>query len=137
MIVDRSHFSNVPRPARGHKHSAWQVNRFGGTAGLASRGVVLAPTAQFIPAAHEEAIVARISVKSDDARSRVTVSGPLQARDLRRLERACGPALEKKQMALELRLRGVEQMDAAARAFLNRLVDRGASIVQLPSSSQP
>jgi hypothetical protein len=86
----------------------------------------------------KEGRVARISVKTIDARSRVTVTGSLLARDLRRLERACGPALERRHVSLELRLGGVHRMDGAARAFLQRLLDRGARIVNsTPSRTRP
>lgn len=74
--------------------------------------------------------MARISVKTIGAWSQVTVTGTLLARDLRRLERACGPALERKDVALELRIGGVSRMDRAARAFLDRLRDRGARLVR-------
>lgn len=73
--------------------------------------------------------MARISVRARGDRSRVSVSGCLEAADLRRLERACGPALERRDMALELRLTRVSAMDAAARAFIRRLVQRGAIVV--------
>ncbi len=84
--------------------------------------------------------MARISVKHVDGRSCVTVSGQLSAADLRRLERACGAALEHKRVELELQLSQVSSMDAAARAFVQRLVDRGAILVDScsgPSRTRP
>lgn len=47
------------------------------------------------------------------------------AADLRRLERACGPTLEHREIPLEIRLRG-EVMDDVSRLFVTRLVRRGA-----------
>lgn len=58
----------------------------------------------------------------------VTVSGHLRAADLRRLERACGPALEQRYVALQLDLTAVTGSDPVANAFLGRLVERGARI---------
>lgn len=84
--------------------------------------------------------MARISVKQVDGRSCVTVSGQLSAADLGRLERACGAALEHKELELELQLSQVSAMDAAARAFVQRLVDRGAILVDScsgPSRTRP
>lgn len=73
--------------------------------------------------------MARIAVTHAGSLPCVTVRGHLSAADLRRLERACGPALERKVIDIELCLTGVATMDAAARAFVQRLVDRGARLV--------
>ncbi len=81
--------------------------------------------------------MARISVKHVDGRSCVTVTGQLSAADLGRLERACGAALEHKTVALELQLSQVSAMDAPARAFVQRLVDRGALVVDSCSGRSP
>jgi len=56
----------------------------------------------------------------------VTVRGALSAGDLRRLERACGRALEEREMALELDLDVTAGVDEPARLYLDRLIRRGA-----------
>jgi hypothetical protein len=58
----------------------------------------------------------------------VTVHGRLAAADLRRLERACGPALEHREVQLELRLQDVSGMDEASQVFLDVLARRGAAL---------
>ncbi len=70
--------------------------------------------------------VATITVRVGRERRVVTVHGRLEARDLRRLERACGPALEYRELPLELRLLDRGGMDETARVFLAGLVKRGA-----------
>lgn len=74
----------------------------------------------------ERSAVATISVRVGKEKRIVTVRGRLVAADLRRLERACGPALEHRELALELRLADRADMDDAARLFLGGLVRRGA-----------
>ena len=74
--------------------------------------------------------MARISVTEADGRYRVSVRGRLSALDLQRLERACGPALEHKEVPLKLLLRGVTSIDEAASAFLDNLQARGALVVR-------
>ncbi len=61
-------------------------------------------------------------------RWRVTIRGPLTAADLKRLERACGPALEHREMPLEVRVIDMGAADEASRLFLEGLVRRGAVI---------
>ena len=70
--------------------------------------------------------VASIRVRVRNGRHRVTVRGQLQAEDLRRLERACGRALEHRTLPLELRVRDVVSMDESAQLFVDSLVRRGA-----------
>jgi hypothetical protein len=70
--------------------------------------------------------VARIRVRLRDGRRRVIVRGELSAADLRRLERACGPALEQRDVALHVELGGVSAIDETSRLFLERLSKRGA-----------
>ena len=70
--------------------------------------------------------MARISVKSAAGRYLVTMSGHLSGRDLRRLERLCGPALEQRMLPLTLRLKPASSVDLPARAYLEHLVERGA-----------
>jgi hypothetical protein len=72
--------------------------------------------------------MARIWVKPAHGRYIVTMSGHLSARDLRRLERLCGPALEQQQLPLTLRLRRASSIDQSARAYLDHLVERGAVV---------
>jgi hypothetical protein len=73
--------------------------------------------------------VARIRVTANNRRYHVTMSGRLSASDLRRLERACGPALEQEKLDVTLTLTSGSSMDDSARAFVKRLVDRGAELV--------
>lgn len=70
--------------------------------------------------------VAILSVRLSNGKRLVTVRGRLTARDLRRLERACGPALEQREVPLELRLSDHGNMDEAAQVFLAGLIRRGA-----------
>jgi hypothetical protein len=71
-------------------------------------------------------VVARISVRVHQGKRQVTVRGHLTATDLRRLERACGPALEQRELLLELRVGAVTDMDESCRLFLASLSKRGA-----------
>lgn len=59
----------------------------------------------------------------------MTMSGHLRGRDLRRLERLCGPALEYESPPLTLRMKSNTTTDDAARAFLDHLIDRGALLL--------
>jgi hypothetical protein len=61
---------------------------------------------------------------------RVRIVGRLGAADLRRLETACGPALEKRKLALELNLRKVSAVDESATEFLRQLRARGATVLE-------
>jgi hypothetical protein len=61
---------------------------------------------------------------------RVRIEGRLGAADLRRLEVACGPALEKQRLALELNLRRVSGLDESAAEFLRQLRARGATLIE-------
>jgi hypothetical protein len=67
-------------------------------------------------------------VKSAEGRYFVTVTGQLRGRDLGRLERACGPALEHQQPPLTVRL-AVRAIDEPAKHYLDRLVERGAVVL--------
>jgi hypothetical protein len=72
--------------------------------------------------------MARISTSRAGDIYRVTLKGRLSAGDLKRLERACGPALQRKVVPLELDVHHVTKLDAAAQAYLERLRARGARI---------
>lgn len=67
-------------------------------------------------------------VKSADGRYFVTVTGQLRGRDLGRLERACGRALEHQYPPLTVRL-AATVIDAPARRYLERLAERGATVL--------
>jgi hypothetical protein len=73
--------------------------------------------------------VANISVRIHQGKRRVTVRGHLVATDLRRLERACGSALEHRDLPLELYVGEVTEMDEACRFFLASLERRGAVVI--------
>jgi hypothetical protein len=60
---------------------------------------------------------------------RVTLGGQLRARDLTRLERACGTALEQKFLPLELDTDRLSSIDEVARAYLEKLRTRGARLL--------
>ena len=72
---------------------------------------------------------------------RVIVSGRLTSADMRRLERACGPALVSQPPNLELDLHAVTYVDATAQAIVGRIAERGARVIprQVPplSASRP
>ncbi len=72
--------------------------------------------------------VARIRARVQEGRLHVVVSGPLGAADLRKLERSCGPALEERDVALDVMARDVSTLDEASRLFLVGLTRRGASV---------
>lgn len=72
--------------------------------------------------------MARIIAKRLRDGYRVRIAGRLSAADLRRLERACGPALERHHVSLAINVSAVTAVDAAADAFLARLVERGARL---------
>ena len=72
--------------------------------------------------------VAKMRVRSADGRYVVTVTGQLQGRDLGRLERACGPALEHRHPPLTVRL-AAPVIDEPARRYLERLAERGAIVL--------
>lgn len=67
-------------------------------------------------------------VKSSNGRYFVTVTGQLCGRDLGRLERACGPALEHQRPPLTLRL-AARVIDEPAKRYLERLAERGATVL--------
>jgi hypothetical protein len=72
--------------------------------------------------------VAKISVVRNSVGYRIVLRGRLASGDLRRLERACGDALEHRLAPLELNVERVLSIDAAARWYLERLRARGARI---------
>jgi hypothetical protein len=67
-------------------------------------------------------------VKTANGRYFVTVTGQLGGRDLGRLERACGPALEHQHPPLTVRL-AAGVIDEPARRYLERLTERGATVL--------
>ena len=73
--------------------------------------------------------MARMRVRSAEGRYFVTVTGQLRGRDLGRLERACGPALEHRHPPLTVRLSAVGTIDEPAKTYLERLVNRGAVVL--------
>jgi hypothetical protein len=84
--------------------------------------------------------VARITDPEDDAvasfarrvtkgRWRVAVRGRLRAADLRRLERACAPALEQYPLPLDIDVNAMQGVDEPSRRFVRCLLRRGAALV--------
>jgi hypothetical protein len=73
--------------------------------------------------------MARIGAKYIGDRCCVTISGHLSGRDLRRVERVCGPALEQKTVPITLRLTSSCTVDDSAHAYVQHLVQRGAVLV--------
>jgi anti-anti-sigma regulatory factor len=72
--------------------------------------------------------MARIKAVKRATPMTVVVVGRLSARDLRRLEHICSPALVAAHADLILDMRRVTQVDAVAAAMLNRIAARGAVI---------
>jgi len=60
------------------------------------------------------------------------ITGKLTAGDMGRLERACAKALMCKRLRLELDLRQVTWMDLTARAVIELLERRGATVIRRP-----
>jgi hypothetical protein len=73
--------------------------------------------------------MARMRVRSAYGRYQVTIAGKLGGRDLGRLERACGPALEQPRPPLTVRVAAVTAIDESAKAYLDRLMRRGAVVL--------
>jgi len=73
--------------------------------------------------------MARISTLLRQGRYHVSIRGPLSVRDLRSLERACGPALEHERMPLDISIAHMSALDEGSRAYLERLATRGAVIL--------
>jgi hypothetical protein len=73
--------------------------------------------------------MARISKMSRHGKYRVSIRGALSVRDLGRLERACGPALEYERPPLEIHVSPTTTLDDASRVFLKRLATRGAIVL--------
>lgn len=73
--------------------------------------------------------MAKLRVKTTNGRYFVTVTGQLGGRDLGRLERACGPALEQQRAPLTIRLAAVAGIDEPAKTYLERLAARGAVVL--------
>jgi hypothetical protein len=72
--------------------------------------------------------MARISIVRAGDISRITLKGRLGARDLRRLERACGSALQQKLVPLEIDIQQAISIDDSAEVYLEKLRVRGARI---------
>jgi len=72
--------------------------------------------------------MARIRATTRDLNTLVTVRGHLGARDMRRLEYACSPALTSPQLALTVDITRVSNLDAVADRLLQRMALRGALI---------
>jgi hypothetical protein len=68
-------------------------------------------------------------VRSAHGQYQVTITGKLGGRDLGRLERACGPALEQSRPPLTVRVAAVTAIDESAQAYLDRLMRRGAVVL--------
>ena len=62
-------------------------------------------------------------------RWRIAVRGELRAADLRRLERACAPALEQFPVPLDIEVDTLQAVDEPSRRFVACLLHRGAALV--------
>ena len=71
----------------------------------------------------------RMRVTSVEGRYLVKMDGSLTSRNLRRLEHLCGPALEQRPLPLTLHFSVSSSLDDTARAYVDRLVQRGAVLV--------
>jgi hypothetical protein len=81
--------------------------------------------------------MARIRSSRRGGDTRVTVTGRLAAIDMGRLEHACSRALTARDVALDIDLRGVTELDVTARAILGRMAVRGARIRYPPQLATP
>lgn len=72
--------------------------------------------------------MARIRAVKRQASTLVVVEGRLGARDMRRFEHACSPALASARAELVVDIRRVTELDGVAAALLRRIADRGAVI---------
>jgi anti-anti-sigma regulatory factor len=75
-----------------------------------------------------DGLVARIKTLQKPYSTVVIVVGRLRAGDMRRLEHACGSALENAQPDLVLDIQRVTEIDGVAAAYLERMATRGAVI---------
>lgn len=73
--------------------------------------------------------MARMRLKLIDGQYCVQMNGSITGRDLRRLERLCGPALVHPVVPLTLRLGPLSSVDVVARTYFERLVRRGAVVI--------
>jgi hypothetical protein len=81
--------------------------------------------------------VARIRSYTAAGCRHVTVKGQFTARDIRRFEHACAPALTSAALALEIDLSGVSTSDETANLLLDHMARRGARITSRPGRSAP
>lgn len=79
--------------------------------------------------------MARISVRRSTECTYVTISGRLTAADMGRLEHACGAALTRETVALDIDVSKVTAMDVTAAAVLRRFAERGARIGSPPPAA--
>jgi hypothetical protein len=73
-------------------------------------------------------MMAIISVARVSDLYRVVITGCLEAQDLKCLELACAEALQHEGVPLELSVERVTSIDEGARAYLEHLRTRGASV---------
>jgi hypothetical protein len=81
--------------------------------------------------------MARIRAFRRDGQTRIVFVGRLTARDMGRLEHACGDALTREPLQLRLDLRGVTALDRTAAAMLERLELRGAILIRDAADAAP
>jgi hypothetical protein len=72
--------------------------------------------------------MARMRLTVAHGRRVVRIRGSFTARDLRKFERLCGPALEQRTLPLTVRVGTDSRLDDSAQAYLDRLVARGAVV---------
>lgn len=70
--------------------------------------------------------MARLRLSIGEGRRVVRISGAFSSQDLRRLEQLCGPALEQRTAPVTLSVAHGSTIDDSARAYLDRLIARGA-----------
>lgn len=73
--------------------------------------------------------MARMRAREDGDQQCVSISGHLTGRDLGRLERLCARRLAQERLRLTLRLAAGTQVDGPARAYMDRLARRGATVL--------
>jgi hypothetical protein len=79
--------------------------------------------------------MARIRTVHRGPETCIVFTGRLTAADMGRLEHACGPALTREPLRLQLDLRRVTTIDRTAAAMIDRLKLRGATAFGAPQAA--
>ena len=72
--------------------------------------------------------MARLRLTQVEGQYVIAVRGWFSGKDLGRLERLCGRALEQQRLTLTLEFAPGSQVDPSVQVFLDRLIERGATV---------